>query len=59
MWYVTTEPCRVGVLCVRVRDPGKTEWSRRHCTGLAFGKVSISSTVDGSLQTLKPPIELE
>ena len=52
MWYETTEPYRVSVLCVRVHDPGETKWSRRHCTGLAFGNVSISSIVDSSLQTL-------
>jgi hypothetical protein len=49
MWYVTAEPCRVCVPCFRVRDPGGAEWSRRCCTGPAFGRVSISLTSHGHL----------
>jgi hypothetical protein len=25
MWYVIAEPCRVNVLCIEVRDPGRTD----------------------------------
>ena len=49
MWYVTTKPCRVSVLCVEIHDLGETKWSRRRYTGLAFGKVSISLTSCGHL----------
>jgi hypothetical protein len=45
----TTEPCRVNVLYVGVRDLGEIEWSCRCCIGLAFGKVLISPTSCGHL----------
>jgi hypothetical protein len=41
MWYMTAKPRHVSVLCIRVRDLGKAEWSHRRYTGLAFRKVSI------------------
>jgi hypothetical protein len=44
MWYMTTEPCCVSMLCIRVRDPGGTEWSRQRCTGPAFVRVVILLT---------------
>ena len=47
--YVAIKPCRVCVPCVRVRDPGGTERSCRHCTGLAFRKVLFSLTFYGHL----------
>ena len=49
MWYMTAEPYRVSVLRIEVCDPGRTEWSRRRCTGPAFGKVLISPTSHGHL----------
>jgi hypothetical protein len=49
IWYVTTEPGRVCVPCVGVRDLGETERSHQHCIDLAFGKASISLTTCGHL----------
>jgi hypothetical protein len=47
MWYMTTKPCYVSVMYIRVSDPGGTEWYRRRCTGLAFVRVSIFLTSHG------------
>ena len=49
MWYVTIEPCYVSVLRIGACDPGGAEWSRRCCTGPAFGRVSISPSTYGHL----------
>ena len=45
MWYMTTEPCHVSVLCIKVCDPGGIEWSHQCCTGPSFVRVSISMTL--------------
>lgn len=49
MQYMAAEPCRVSAPCVGVRDPGGTERSCQHCTGLAFRKVLFFLTFYGHL----------
>jgi hypothetical protein len=56
MWYMTTEPCHVSVLCVGVRDLGETEWSRRRCTGLPLGRSRFPRPHAGIWHWLWPPV---
>jgi hypothetical protein len=40
----SAESSHVSVLCARVRDLGRVEWSRRRCTGFTFERISIFPT---------------
>ena len=47
--YMTAIPHRFIVLCIEVHDPGGTERSCRHSTGLTFRKVLFFLTFYGYL----------
>jgi hypothetical protein len=55
--YATALTClamHVKVLCARVHDLDRAEWSCRRCTGSVFWRISISSTSRGLLTPVVP-----